>query len=278
MQIFCTHRCKLEGRIIPNLHAKENHIRWLNILDGRYTLALPRTVQNSLVRASIPIISVDVLFFWDRGVRTCRGSYKWEQPPSFLDFFNHIHIWTWPCRFNISPPLYQRIPSAGSNIMAPCQNFPNIPSEHNMELKKPSPCHDGLTPPDSPTKGTVTSQAIVKDLKYLFGVFLEKVIDLTNREPPNTPASEDLSPSGPDMVQRVLECATAELSIATDSSQSSYTSDEQENLPGSDDFDPKHPICTTPDDFKSFEKWASTPQFKTVVETYEPPTPLPMPL
>ncbi|OKP09742.1 hypothetical protein PENSUB_4871 [Penicillium subrubescens] len=153
--------------------------------------------------------------------------------------------------------------------MAPSQNCPILPSEHNMELKKPSPCHDGLTPPDSPTKGTVTSQAIVKDLKYLFGVFLEKVLDLTNREPPNTPASEDLSPPGPDMVQQVLECASAELSMATEPTQSNSVSEEQERLPGSGGFDPKHSICTTPDDFKSFEKWASTSQFKTVVETWD---------
>ena len=108
--------------------------------------------------------------------------------------------------------------------MAHAQNFPNPPSsERNMALKRISPSHEGLTPPDSPTKGTAASQAIVKDLKHLFGVFLG-------------------------MVRQVLECA---------SSRS-----------GEDGFDLKHPICTTPEDFQSFEKWASTPKFKTVKETY----------
>lgn len=136
-----------------------------------------------------------------------------------------------------------------------------------MALKTSSPCHQGLTPPDSPTKGTAASQAIVKDLKHLFGVLLEKVLDLTN-QPPNTPVSQDQSPPGTDVVRQVLECASAELSMANKPAQSSSASNEQGNIPGPDGFDLKHPICTTPDDFKSFAKWASTPQFKTVVETY----------
>ena len=144
-----------------------------------------------------------------------------------------------------------------------------------MALKTSSPCHQGLTPPDSPTKGTAASQAIVKDLKHLFGVLLEKVLDLTN-QPPNTPVSQDQSPPGTDVVRQVLECASAELSMANKPGQPSSASNEQGNIPGPDGFDLKHPICTTPDDFKSFKKWASAPQFKTVVETYEPPTPLPI--
>jgi hypothetical protein len=149
-----------------------------------------------------------------------------------------------------------------------------------MALETSSACHQGLTPPGSPTKGTTTSQAIVKDLKHLFGVFLEKMLlDLTNKEPPNTPVSHDQFPPGPDMVRlkQLLvkltrdECASAELFVATNSAQSCPASNKQgEGVQVADAIDLDSPICTTPDDFKSFEKWASTPQFKTVVETYEP--------
>ncbi|KAF3399875.1 hypothetical protein F1880_008444, partial [Penicillium rolfsii] len=104
-----------------------------------------------------------------------------------------------------------------------------------------------LTPPDSLKKGRASAHATVKDLKHLFRVLLEK----------------GQSPQGADVVRRVLECASAELSMATKPAQSSSASDEQENVPGPDGFDLKHPICTTPEDFQSFEKWASTPQFKT---------------
>ncbi|XRM42628.1 hypothetical protein ABZX51_005838 [Aspergillus tubingensis] len=150
------------------------------------------------------------------------------------------------------------------------QSSPDMPSsKHNMALKKISLSHQGLTPPASPTKGTATSQTIVKDLKHLFGVFLEKVLDLTNKEPPNTPVSQDQSPPGTDVVRQVLECASAELSMANKPAQPSSASNEQGNIPGPDGFDLKHPICTTPDDFKSFKKWASAPQFKTVVETWD---------
>ncbi|KAJ6166974.1 hypothetical protein N7470_002421, partial [Penicillium chermesinum] len=118
------------------------------------------------------------------------------------------------------------------------------------------------TPPDSPTKEAATSQAIVKNLKYLFGVFLEKVLDLTNQKPPSFPVSLDQSwsPPGPDTVLRVLECASAELSMANKPAQSSSVGDG---------FDLKHTIWTTPEDFRSFEKWASTPQFKIVKKTWD---------
>lgn len=43
----------------------------------------------------------------------------------------------------------------------------------------------------------------------------------------------------------------------------------EENVQALEEVDLKSPICTIPDDFKSFEKWASKSQFKTVVETYE---------
>jgi hypothetical protein len=118
-------------------------------------------------------------------------------------------------------------------------------------------------------------------------VFLEKtLLDLTNKEPPNTPVSQDQSPSSPDMVQlkqmlvklTLDECASAELSMATKPAQSCPASNNQEKgVQVADGIDLDSPICTTPDDYKSFEKWASTPQFKTVVETYEPTTPLRIP-
>ncbi|KAJ6035289.1 uncharacterized protein N7446_010049 [Penicillium canescens] len=150
--------------------------------------------------------------------------------------------------------------------MAPAQSGPDMPSsEHNVALKTSSPCHQGLTPPSSPTKELATPPAALEYLKHLFGVFLEKAL----QEHPSTPASQNQSPPGPDMVRQLLECASAELSMVTKPDQSSSASNERGNVPGPDGFDLKHPICTTPDDFKSFEKWASTPQFKTVVETWD---------
>lgn len=171
--------------------------------------------------------------------------------------------------------------------MAPIQSSPFSPSvEHSMALETSFACHQGLTPPDSPTKGTTTSQAILKDLKHLFGVFLEKtLLDLTNKEPPNTPVSQGHFPPGPNMIRlkQLLvkltcdECASAELFVATEPAQSCPASNKQEGVRVTDEIDLDSPICTTPDDFKSFEKWASTPQFKTVLETYEPLTPYPIP-
>jgi hypothetical protein len=55
--------------------------------------------------------------------------------------------------------------------------------------------------------------------------------------------------------------------VATKPAQAPCASKEQEeNVQVVDEIDLKSPICTTPEDFKSFEKWASTPQLKTVVE------------
>lgn len=124
--------------------------------------------------------------------------------------------------------------------------------------------------------------ATLNDLKHLFGVFLEKtMLDLTNQEPPNTPASQDQSPPGLDMVrlkQLMIklshdEYASAELLVATKPAQSC----QEERVQVAEAIDLDSPICTTPDDFKSFEKWAWAPQFKTVVETYELLTPLLIP-
>ena len=166
--------------------------------------------------------------------------------------------------------------------MTPAHSDPDMPSsEHNMALRRISPSHQGLTPPNSPTKGTTVSPAIVKDLKHLFGVFLEKaLLDLTNKEPPNTSVSQDESPPGPVMVQlkQLLvklihnEYASAELPAAIDTAQSCLESNKQEDIQVADGIALSSPICTAPDDFKSFAKWASTPQFKTVVETYGSPT------
>ncbi|KAJ6020105.1 hypothetical protein N7522_000180 [Penicillium canescens] len=147
-----------------------------------------------------------------------------------------------------------------------------------MALKTSSPCHQGLTPPDSPTKGTTASQAIVKDLKHLFGVFLENVLDLANQEPPNGPVSQDQSPAAPDMIRlkQLLvkltsdEGASVGPFVTTNPAQSGLANNEQEEVvEAADEIDLYRPICTTPDDFKSFEKWASASQFKTVVETWD---------
>lgn len=168
--------------------------------------------------------------------------------------------------------------------MAPIQSKPYLPPvEHNMALETSSPCHQGLMPPDSPTKGKTASQAIVRDLKHLFGVFLQKtLLDLPIQKPPNTPISQDQPPPGPDMVRlkQLLvkltrdERAPAEHSVAVKHVQSCPASDKQEGVQVANGVDFDSSICTTPDDFKSFEKWASTPQLKMVVEMYEPPTPL----
>ncbi|OQD78753.1 hypothetical protein PENANT_c084G10035 [Penicillium antarcticum] len=141
-----------------------------------------------------------------------------------------------------------------------------------MALKASSSCHQGLTPPDSPTK---ESPVTLEDLKHLFGVFLESMLlDLTSGEPPNTPVSQVRFP---DMVRlkKFLveltrdECASAELSVATKPTQSGPASNGQEGVQVADGNDLNCPICTTPDDFKSFEKWASASQYKTIVETWD---------
>ena len=147
-----------------------------------------------------------------------------------------------------------------------------------MALETSSPSHQGLTPPDSPMKGSATPQATVEDLKHLFDVLEKVLFDLTNRDPPNTPVFQDHSPPGPDMVQlkQLLEnvirkgYSSAEPPVAnepSEPSQSCFSSNEQaEKVQAADGLDLESPICTTPDDFKSFEKWASKSQFKTVME------------
>jgi hypothetical protein len=157
-------------------------------------------------------------------------------------------------------------------------------AEHKMALSKTSsPSRQGLTPPGSPRKELVTPQATVEDLKHLFDA-LERVLPgLTNQDPPNTPVFQDQSQPGPDIVQlkqllvKVIRkgYSSTEPPVANEPSELSrvcFSSNEQaEKVQAADGLDLESPICTTPDDFKSFEKWASEPQFKTVMETYEPP-------
>ncbi|KAJ5283307.1 ATPase AAA-type core [Penicillium chrysogenum] len=150
-----------------------------------------------------------------------------------------------------------------------------------MALETSSPSHQGLTPPDSPMKGSATPQATVEDLKHLFDVLEKVLFGLTNRDPPNTPVFQAHSPPGPDMVQlkQLLEkvirkgYSSAEPPVAnepSEPSQSCFSSNEQaEKVQATDGLDLESPICTTPDDFKSFEKWASKSQFKTIVETWD---------
>lgn len=151
-----------------------------------------------------------------------------------------------------------------------------------MALKRMSPSHQSLTPPDSPTKRTAKSQAIVNDLKHLFGELLEKALELANQEPPNTPVSQDQSPAAPDMIrlkQLLVKLTSDEYTlvrpfVTTNPAQSGLANNEQEEVVEvADEIDLNRPICTTPDDFKSFAKWASASRFKTVIETYKPPTP-----
>ena len=56
---------------------------------------------------------------------------------------------------------------------------------------------------------------MVKDLKHLFGMFLEKVLDRTNQDYPNTPDCQDQFPPGLDKVRQVLDYVSAELAVAT---------------------------------------------------------------
>ncbi|KAJ5230999.1 hypothetical protein N7489_011707 [Penicillium chrysogenum] len=139
--------------------------------------------------------------------------------------------------------------------MAPIQSNPKLPSEHNVTSRKTyPPCHQSLTPPDSPTKRSAKPQATVKDLKHLF---------------------DDHSQPGLDMVQlnqllvKVIRkgYSSAESPLTnepSEPSQSCFSSNEQaEKVQTADGLDPESPICTTTDNFKSYEKWASKSQFKT---------------
>ncbi|GLI81852.1 hypothetical protein PoHVEF18_010244 [Penicillium ochrochloron] len=85
------------------------------------------------------------------------------------------------------------------------------------------------------------------------------------------------SPAAPDLIRlkQLLvkltsdECVSVGLPATTNPAQSGLAHNEQEEVVQvADEIDLNRPICTTPDDFKSFEKWAST-QYKTVVETWD---------
>lgn len=132
-----------------------------------------------------------------------------------------------------------------------------------MALKTSSPCHEGLTPPDSPNEGSTTPQDTVEDLEHLFDVLGKALSDL--KAPPNTPVFHKNSQPGPDMAQ------LGELMKKFNRDRHCPASNEQDMIyPVADGADCSPVICTTPDDFKSFEKWASKTQFKTIFETYEP--------
>jgi hypothetical protein len=129
-----------------------------------------------------------------------------------------------------------------------------------MASKKASPpCHWGLTPPNSPTNGLTRPQNTLEDLKQLYEVLEKVLLNLANTQTANAPVFQDHSQPGPDVVH--LKQLLVKLTDASN--------EQEENV----EIDLEIPICTTPDDFKSFEKWASKSQFKTVLETYESPTP-----
>ncbi|KAJ5086722.1 hypothetical protein NUU61_008029 [Penicillium alfredii] len=144
----------------------------------------------------------------------------------------------------------------------------------SQEIAKTSSslCPQGLTPPESPVMGLAMPHATTENLKHLFHVLKKVLSDLTNREPPNTPVTQDQCPPGPDVVRlkQLLERASVELSQAAEPSQSYFPDNEQaEKVQVADTLELETPICTTPDHFERFEKWASKAQYKTVLETWD---------
>jgi hypothetical protein len=138
----------------------------------------------------------------------------------------------------------------------------SIVQPHNMSLNKTSPpCHQGLTPPGSPTESS-TPQPTVEDLKHLF----ENVMhDIAHRETPDNLVFQEHTQPGPDMAQlRLLlvkvicnEYSSPTPSATTKSDQSCSASNGQaEDVHVADHSGLQRPICTTQDDSKSFEQWA----------------------
>lgn len=133
-----------------------------------------------------------------------------------------------------------------------------------MALKEnPSASHQGLTPPDSPTKEWASPQATVKDLKHLFDVLGKVLADV--KAPPNTPVFQENSQPKPDMVQlgQLLKKFNRDRhypEVVVSSLRCSVSNEQDMVDPVVDDADRSPVICTTPDDYKSFEKWASTKQ------------------
>ncbi|KAJ5654994.1 ATPaseAAA-typecore [Penicillium lividum] len=117
------------------------------------------------------------------------------------------------------------------------------------------------TPPDSPANGWATPQATVKDLKHLFNV-LEKVLyDL--KAPPSTPVFQENPQPGPDMVQleqllKKFNCGRHCPELVAPSLHCPVSNEQDVIDPVADDAEHSPVICTTPNDYKSFEKWAST--------------------
>ena len=123
----------------------------------------------------------------------------------------------------------------------------------------------------------------MKDLNHLVDLLERLLSDLTNREPPNTPVIQHYSQPGLDMDQlnqllvKLIHDGYSSVRRldAIEPTQSCFAGDEQgENIQAAEVLDLQGPVLTTPNDFNSFEKWAShasAPQFKTVMEMYEPP-------
>ena len=143
--------------------------------------------------------------------------------------------------------------------MAPAQ----MPSSQHSA----APDHQGLTPPDSPIKEWASSQATMEILKLLFNVLGKVLPDL--KEPPSTPVFPENPQPGPDLVQlgQLLQKFNRDrhFPAAVVPTLCCSVSNEQSVINAvADDTDLGSPICTTPDDFKTFEKWASTRQDDTV--------------
>ncbi|KAJ5100784.1 ATPase AAA-type core [Penicillium angulare] len=138
-----------------------------------------------------------------------------------------------------------------------------------MALKGiPSPCLPQMTPPDSPTNETHT-QASLKDLKKLLESLLSEF-----KDPPNSPIYQENYQPGPDAIELQILLAQfirdKQSSTVAENTKSRSDGSEQESAtPLIGEADPSPPICTTPTDFKSFERWASKSQFKTILETWD---------
>ncbi|KAJ5267372.1 ATPase AAA-type core [Penicillium angulare] len=125
-----------------------------------------------------------------------------------------------------------------------------------------------MTPPDSPTNATYP-QASLKDLKKL----LESVL-FEFEDSPNSPIHQENYQPGSDVIelQMLLTqfiCGKQSLTVAEKPQSRSDDGEQESTTPLVGEADPSPPICTTPDAFKSFEKWASRSQFKTVLETWD---------
>ncbi|KAJ5291520.1 hypothetical protein N7478_000771 [Penicillium angulare] len=126
--------------------------------------------------------------------------------------------------------------------------------ERNMTSEKStSSCPQALTPPESP----LAAHLFVNDFRHL----LESVLsDL--KEPSNTPLSQEVYQPGPDAIelQKLLNTflRNGESLGVAEPAQSDPASNEHGTTASViDEADLSSPICTTPDDFKSFEKWAT---------------------